>query len=121
MKASVQYNDFIGTAAADISDHIFLSKFLEDRGVDIERYTAIGAEFYNGEGGYFSASIICKDNQTEEGENSIVKISFEDEFKPSEFFSLFKRFNVIITQRHGNYETQEIRETIYFDDRLDEE
>lgn len=121
MKASVQYNDFVGTAAADISDHISLNKFLEDRGVDIERYNAIGAEFYSGEGDFFTASIICEDKQTEVGENPIVSIGFEAEFTSEEFFSLFKRFDVIIAKAHGNYQNQEIRESIDFDDRQSNE
>lgn len=121
MKADVQYNDFVGTAAADISDHVSLNDFLETRGVDIERYIAIGAEFYSGEGGFFSASIICKDNQTEVGENPIVKIQFESEFTSNEFFNLFKRFDVVIFQKHGNYQDEEIRESFFFDDRRNDE
>jgi hypothetical protein len=48
MKASTQYNDFIGTSAADISDHSDLNEYLSSRGVDIDRYIAIGASFYAG-------------------------------------------------------------------------
>ena len=35
MKASVQDNDFIGTAAADINDWIRLDEDLKQKGVDI--------------------------------------------------------------------------------------
>lgn len=63
MKASVQYNDFIGTSAADISDHTNLNEFLASRGVDTDRYNAIGASFYVGYSDFFSASIICIDNE----------------------------------------------------------
>ena len=45
MKASTQYNDFVGTTAADISDHSNLTDFLNGRGVDTERYEPIGASF----------------------------------------------------------------------------
>lgn len=106
MKAEVQYNDFIGTAAADGSDWLSLGEYLQKKGVDTERYEPIGAEFYHGEG-YFGASIICKDNQSNEP-NKAVKISFEEGLNQEEFFNLFKRFNVIITSRFGNCQEWEL-------------
>lgn len=122
MEASVQYNDFIGSAAADFSDHTDLNKFLSSRGVDTERYEAIGASFYSGYSDSFSASIICidKENSTDE-KKYVTKIGFENEFTRDEFFDLFKRFEVVITQKHGNYENLEIDEEFYFDDRNSEE
>lgn len=108
MKASVQYNDFIGTAAADISDWITLKGFLEKKGVDTNRYEAIGAEFYHGER-YFNASIICKDNESD-NPNEAVKISFENGLSEDEFFQLFKRFNVVIVNSHRNYQDMELCE-----------
>ena len=119
MKAKVQYNDFVGTAAADISDHTNLTIFLQSRGVDMERYNAIGAKFYSGERGFFSASIICIDKNCGEGENPIIEITFESDISRDEFFSLFKRFSVIITQEDFN--SQEIRDAITIDDRGGEE
>ena len=116
MKASVQYNDFIGTAAADINDWIRLDEYLKQKGVDTERYEPIGAEFYHGER-YFGASIICKDKQSE-NPNKAVKISFEKGLSKEEFFNLFKIFNVIITKKYGEYQNWELDEdTILIDDR----
>jgi len=121
MKASVQYNDFKGTAAADISDFSNLNDFLKSRGVDTERYNAIGADFYAGYSDFFSASIICVDNErSTEEKKYIVNIGFERELTKDEFFDLFKRFNVIISQRFGGYENMEIDEEFTFDDREDE-
>jgi len=81
MKASVQYNDFIGTAAADISDHTSLNEFLGSRGVDLVRYNAIGARFYASYNDGFRASIICIDNQkSSEKGRYIVSLSFEESF-----------------------------------------
>lgn len=118
MKANVQYNDFKGTAAADISDFSNLNNFLNSQGVDIERYNAIGAYFYSGYSDFFSASIICVDNErSTEEKKYIVKIGFEKELSKDEFFDLFKRFNVIITQRFGGYESKDIDETFTFDNR----
>jgi hypothetical protein len=117
MKASVQYNDFIGTSAADISDHTNLNEFLATRGVDTKRYDAIGASFYAGYSDFFSASIICIDKeQSTEEKKHIVKIRFEAEFDKDEFFDLFKRFEVVISKKYDGYQEQEIDEEITVDD-----
>ncbi|MCF6133456.1 hypothetical protein [Flavobacterium wongokense] len=120
MKASVQYDDFVGTAAADISDHTNLKKFLEAKNVDTERYQAIGVSFYCGYSRFFSASVICIDNEQSTAENKyIVKMGFD--IDKDEFFNLFKRFNVIISQKHGGYENLEIDEEIMFGEDETEE
>lgn len=118
MKASVQYNDFQGSSAADISDHTTLNKFIETRGVNTERYKSIGAKFYAGYSDFFTASIICEDTElSTEEKKYIVSIGFENELTKDEFFELFKRFNVVISQRFEGYENLEIDKEITFDDR----
>jgi hypothetical protein len=118
MKATTQYTDFAGTAAADISDHTDLTKFLNSRGVDTNRYAPIGAEFYHGYHDFFSASIICVDNEKSTAEKPhITNISFEAEFDSKDFFNLFKRFNVIITKKYDGHQDKEIDEEIIIDDR----
>ena len=122
MKANTQYNDFIGTAAADISDHTNLREFLASRGIDTERYEPIGASFYHGYTDFFNASIVCIDKEQSTDENPyIVDISFEDEFTHEEFFNLFKRFDVVITKKHEGHQDKEIDEEITFDDRENHE
>lgn len=122
MKASVQYNDFIGTSAADISDHTNLNEFLASRGVDADRYDAIGASFYAGYSDFFSASIICIDNeQSTADKKHIVKIGFEAEFDKDEFFDLFKHFDVVISKKYDGYQDQEIDEEITIDDKPTDE
>lgn len=121
MKANAQYNDFIGTSAADISDDYDLTKFLTARGVDTDRYQAIGAEFYSGYAQHFTASIICLDTeQSTTDKKHIVELSFEVEVTRDEFFNLFKRFNVIITNKYGGYPDQDIDEQITIDDRIED-
>lgn len=116
MKAEVQYNDFIGTAAADMSDWIKLDDYLTKKGIDTKRYEPIGAKFFRSES-YFSASIICNDKQSEIP-NKAVQISFEKGLDQEEFFNLFKRFDVIVTKQFGNYQDWELDEdTIMIDDR----
>jgi len=118
MKASVQYNDYTGSAAADRSDMKSLRDFISIRGVDTDTYLPIGAEFYHGENGYFNMSVICIDqNRSKESKPYIVSIDFEKEITVEEFFDLFKRFKVVITSKLGNFDTYEIKEDITIDDR----
>lgn len=116
MKAKVQYNDFVGSAAADISDNIDLERYLSSKGVDIKKYEAIGASFYSGYSSFFSLSIICidKDKSTDEKQH-LVSITFDEEISRDEFFELFKRFNVVISKKYGNYNHLEIDEEIHID------
>lgn len=113
MKASVQYNDFVGTSAADISDHTNLVEFLQSKGVDTNQYTPIGASFYHGYSDFFSMSIICVDNkQSTNTKPYIVKLSFDEEISHNDFFELFKRFEVVITKKYDNYDSHEISEEV---------
>jgi hypothetical protein len=118
MKAQVQYDDFVGTAAADISDYSDLQKLLVSRKVDVTRYEAVGASFYSGYNHNFIASIICLDrlNSTVD-QPHLVDISFEVDFARDEFFNLFKRFKVIITNKARALEDFDISEEITLDDR----
>ena len=113
MKANVQYNDFKGSAAADIADHWNLEDFLKSKGFDTERFRPIGANFYSGYSSFFSASIICVDKKksTEEKEH-LTSIGLNNELTRDEFFDLFKRFNVIITNRNEGYEDKTIDEEL---------
>jgi len=122
MQARTQYTDFLGTAAADISDHTDLTKFLISRGIDTKRYEPIGAEFYHGYSNFFSATIICIDKEkSSDIKPYITSISFENDFDHTEFFDLFKRFKVIVTDKHNGHQDGEIDEEITFDDRTPEE
>lgn len=103
MKAKVQYNDYVGTSAADISDELSLKQYLDELEVDTNRYNPIGATLYSGNQStevYFS--IICIDK---EGDKSkAVQIAVEN-VKLGDVIALFKRFKVIFTQKEfQNYE-----------------
>ncbi len=116
MKADVQYNDFVGTSAADISDNTNLKTFLKDRGVDTDRYEAIGSKFFSHYND-FNASIICIDKEKSEGDNlHIVSISFENDFDKREYFNLFKRYEVITVPEY--YNKFKINDEITHDDRV---
>ena len=99
MKASVQYNDFRGTVAADMSDYTFLSDYLKERGVDVERYEPIGVRFYSGYSEFVSVNFICIDHQSDE--RKAVTLKFEKQLSATEFLDLFKRLEIILTFAKG--------------------
>lgn len=69
--------------------------FCNHGGIDTKSYNPIGAEFHHGYSDFFSASIICIDNEKSTGDKPyITSISFENEFDHIEYFDLFKRFKV---------------------------
>lgn len=119
MIANVQYNDFRGTIAADGRDpenSVILQKYLESKGVDTCRYTAVGFDFFGGEGRYCFFSVICKDV---ENPAVLTKISCGERQTYEEFFSLFKRLNIVgYSKYHTDAEDMEVKpETIYFVDK----
>lgn len=111
MKADVQYNDFKGTAAADISDHRTLQDLLILKKVDIEKYESFGATFYSGYSDYFDASVICRDLEKSTQEKSHI-VEFHFEITKDEFFEFFKRFNVVIHEAHDKDSDKEPDESI---------
>lgn len=97
MKAKVQYNDLVGTAAADISDFYLnsLNDYLKQRypNFDWNRYYCVGCSFYASYGQYASVSFICNDKI----ESKYCRISPSKEFTLQDFFELFKRFSIVMT------------------------
>ena len=87
MKATVQYNDYVGSTAADISDFTTLEKYLEEIDVDIKRYHPIGVKFFTSYGDGCNVSILCEDMVND---NSLVELRL-DEMSIPDFFSLFKK------------------------------
>lgn len=119
MKANVQYNDYVGSSAADISDNKTLNMFLESRGVCTDRYDAIGTKFYTCYNDFFYATIICKYKKlSTKHKKYIVSINFENEIKKNEFFDLFKRLNVILLKGFGGYDFLEIDKEISFSNQV---
>jgi hypothetical protein len=103
MKADVQYNDFIGTAAADISDYLG-TRFGDDIesigkyfGLDTSRFQAIGISIYGVEFQYIS--LYCIDKQrNKDGKDFITKMSvnISDEDKNDILEILFKRLHIVL-------------------------
>ena len=106
MKADVQYNDFIGSVAADISDFIG-SKFgddLENIGkyfeIDKDRFTVIGISISGTEN--FHISLYCVDKiESNPNKEYIVKMSVpvSEEDQRDILDILFKRLHIVLHDR----------------------
>ncbi len=96
MIAKVQYDDFKGTAAADISDYYLnsINEFLKKKypSFDWQRYYCVGCELYTSYGQYPSIYFICHDSA--DGKHYLLQP--QKEYSLEEFFELFKRFSVVI-------------------------
>ena len=116
MKASVSYNDFIGTAAADISD--FLSEYAGDTlksigkyfKLDENRFEIIGLSIYGTND--FTISLICVDKteSTEEKEH-VVSMMYDVNKNKEVLDILFKRLSIVLyskfDEKHANIEYNE--------------
>lgn len=97
MKASVQYNDYVGTCAADISDHKKLTDILNEWEVDTERFYPVGVKIYCGETGECNLSILCNDTTSNDGSIAEICYAKNPGYSIQEIMSYFKRFQVIVT------------------------
>ena len=114
MIAKVQYNDFVGTAAADISDFYANSiddyiKSLSDR-YDTTRFHCVGCEFLLTSKSEITLVFYCNDLR----DKTLVPFSFNKTFELGELCVIFKRLNVIIGQGLQDIPQPEC-ETIFLD------
>lgn len=122
MKADVQYNDFIGTAAADISDGL--------GGIGGDNLETIGRYFNLDENRFkivalsisgrkeFGISLICVDKQrSTESKEHIVKIICNTRNEEDILSILFKRLNIVIHDRFDTkYVNKDYDEEVRFSD-----
>ncbi len=110
-RASVQYDDFLGSAAADRGDSADLFSYFCDQGYTTENEALVAIEFWSGEnnGGpvkEMSVTLTVADIQN----YSTFDDFLEDPQRPplrsinvamtnDEFFGFFKRFNVVLTHK----------------------
>ncbi len=96
MIACVQYNDLIGTAAADVADCYFnsLQKYLVDSysSYDGDRFSCRGCSVYISERNCAFVAFVCLDRDT----NEFVKFATPEPWSPESFFELFKRFEIVV-------------------------
>ena len=122
MKADVQYNDFIGTASADISDFLG-SKFgdnLESFGkyfkIDENRFKVVGISIYGTENFYISLLCIDKKKSTEKKEH-IINMSVNIETEKEILHILFKRLHIVLHSRFDKlYPNLDYDEEVRYED-----
>lgn len=122
MKADVQYNDFVGTAAADISDFLG-SKYGDDLDsfgkyfkIDETRFKIIGISIYGTDSFYIS--FLCVDNvKSTENKEHIVSMSVGIENERDILDFLFKRLHIVLHSRFDNkYPTLDYNEEVNYSD-----
>lgn len=110
-KASTQYNDLLGSAAADRADQDDARSWLECQGLIKAGESLVGIETYvssalvaEGQEIVLSTSFILVqaanfDDAAADMRNAetIATRKVSHDFSPTEFFSLFKRFNVTLS------------------------
>jgi len=118
LKASVQYGDFKGTAAADHHDRRHLSDLAEKYGVDTDRYFVFGINIYIGETrgdklGHTLVAILAVETHVvkaasvdsiqryvDEHEGKLAYVRFDIPASLEEDLLSFKRFNVVLTNSY---------------------
>ena len=122
MKADAQYNDFIGSAAADISDSLG-SKYgddLESFGkyfkIDEERFKVIGISIYGTSN--FSISLLCIDKHISTNEKEhLVSMSIDIKHEKEILKLLFKRLHIVLHSKFDNkYPDMNIDEEVRYSD-----
>lgn len=109
MKASVQYNDIVGTAAADISDFVNnnMQAYLEQNypGYDSKRYKCKGYSFFVSQGERAYVEFICYDTI----ERKYARLTpVNREITIENAFEMFKRLNIVIGTDIEEIEEQEL-------------
>lgn len=94
-EASVQYNDFKGTSAADISDFASLNDFATHCGIDISKFVPRGISLFCSYDHFVSLSIIC---EAVEKENKLISIGLP-KMPISEILNQFKRLHIMLFER----------------------
>ena len=110
-KASVQYGDWKGSAAADNADFNAIQKKLNESGILKPSEFLVGFEAYAGEthgneGPYFSCRAFIIDGEKFDTAKAAVDTQSPIRVMPRdmelsllEFFALFKRFDLVLTHR----------------------
>jgi len=108
LKASVQYGDWEGTAAADGFHSTDFSEYLRDNHLINENEFLLAISFYAGEHGFISVrALVLEKDASYDSVKSFLKSShgplklreISVDVSMEKFFTLFKRFSVVLTWR----------------------
>jgi hypothetical protein len=127
MKADVQYNDFLGTSAADISDFLgskhgdtleSIGKYLK---VDTIRFKVIGISLYGINS--TAISLICVDkNRSTEDKEYLVSMFIDTELDDKIIKHLFKRLHIVLYSKfEKKYQDMDADEEIRYSEYHEEE
>lgn len=127
MKAQVQYNDFLGTVAADISDGLggVQGDDLESIGkyfnLDESRFKIVGLSIYGTN--EFSISLICIDkNKSSDKKEHLVSMLCEVDDEKEILDILFKRLHLVLYDRFDDkYVNMDYDSEVRFSDYHHEE
>lgn len=96
MKASVQYNDLIGTCAADVSDFYsnHLQTYLTSKftNYDGEKYICVGCKIWISDRNKANIHFICQNKET----NEYVQMGTAEWWRLDNVFDIFKRTEFIL-------------------------
>lgn len=98
--ASVQYNDFKGTVAADRSDTESMAQYLAEKGLATDGERVIGYRIsFNGNHGkeYEPGVLIYLQKGSFNNPEKVIR-AVEIEMSASKLFSFFKRFSLVLMQ-----------------------
>ena len=125
MKASTQYDDLVGTSAADISyglRHQNLEEIANALDLDQDRFELIGLSLSGTR--ELSLSLLCVDRERSDDENEyLVSMAIEEDIE-NVLNVLFERFSVVLHARFDDrYPNMDYNEEVRFSDfhEIDEE
>ncbi len=115
--ASVQYDDWKGTVAADNNFDESFQGILSDRGLKTDDEIVVGASLYTGENGFVSidaylVNVADAENAKkylDDNPTPTVKKVNVDNLSAAEFLNLFKRFNVALSWKGMNLIGRELQ------------
>jgi hypothetical protein len=124
MKADVQYNDFRGFAAADISDYLgtkygdYIESFGKLFKIDEDRFKVIGISIYGTEDFFISLYCIDKQRSTENKEFIVsMSIPINEKNEKQILRILFKRLHIVLHSRFDEkYPQMDYDEEIRYED-----
>jgi len=113
--ASVQYNDWKGTAAADDADNLSVQAFFRANGLPIDAHiVAVRAYYLSAAPGKISVRGVYADGRGFDSVQAQIESADTLRFKEIEleltfadFFKMFKRFNVVLPQKGLGLEGRE--------------
>ena len=110
--AGVQYDDFKGTVAADISDNVGLTNFLVSRGKAEENERVVGFRIASGENRgtpVTEVSLVAYLLRSAEFEPAPTAVrAVEVYLTPGEALAFFKRFDLVAMQRGVDFTNTQV-------------